>query len=165
MQTLIILRGYPGSGKTTIGKQLQFNGLGKFVDHNAILAAISKIAGNDTGLCDAINGLELAITEKLLEEGENVIVARGFSQEKSLAPYTEIAQRLGAECQVYRLEAPLTVLEKRVTAAERHEQLNPTTTKEALHAWVHGNPLESVEGEIIIDSTADIATVLNKVVQ
>ena len=45
---LIILRGYPGSGKTTVGKRLEKQGLGIFIDHNAILTFVASIAGNDT---------------------------------------------------------------------------------------------------------------------
>ena len=57
MVKLIILRGYPGSGKKTIGKALEAEGLGKFVDHNAILTFIANIVGDDEGIYDDIVNL------------------------------------------------------------------------------------------------------------
>lgn len=66
MNQLILLRGYPGSGKTTIGKLLEKRGVGKFIDHNAILTFISTISGDDDGIYDDIANLEQAIARKLL---------------------------------------------------------------------------------------------------
>lgn len=92
MKELIILRGYPGSGKATIGKILQTDGLGTFIDHNAILTFIANIVGDDNGIYDDIHKLEIALTNKLLEDGTSVIVARGFCSIASMRPYFETAK-------------------------------------------------------------------------
>ena len=63
MQRLTIIRGYPGSGKTTIGKRLEDQKLGIFIDHNRILTFIAQFTTNDDGLYDEISQLELAMTK------------------------------------------------------------------------------------------------------
>jgi broad-specificity NMP kinase len=73
MNQLIILRGYPGSGKTTVAKLLEREGCGVFIDHNAILTFIAGFTGNDEGIYHEIHALELAMTSKLLRDGKSAI--------------------------------------------------------------------------------------------
>lgn len=84
-QKLIILRGYPGSGKTTVGKLLEKKNQGVLVDHNAILTFLANIVGDDEGIYEDIHILEKAMARKLLKDKKNVIVARGFSSSDSVS--------------------------------------------------------------------------------
>ena len=164
-QKLIILRGYPGSGKTTVGKQLENRGLGKFIDHNAILTFVTKIAGNDDGIYDQIADLEIAICAKLISEGRTVIVARGFSKLSSLLPYEQITKKAGLQSIIIRLNVSQIELANRVTAPARKLDFNPTINEHELRKWVTNNPLESKMGEIIIDNQKPLNKVLSEIKQ
>lgn len=164
MTRLTVLRGYPGAGKTTIGRELERAGMGKFIDHNAILTFIANITGDDDGVYDNIAGLELAMTKKLLDKGADVIVARGFSSLEAMEPYSDIATASGAKFVVFRIDVNHDDLAKRVTSEERLSDFNPTVTREALDDWVTRNPIVDYQSEIIIDNTQPLATVVKDMV-
>ena len=164
MTKLVLIRGYPGSGKTTIGKQLAEEGVGKFIDHNAILTFIANIAGNDDGIYDDIASLELAITRKLLLEHANVIVARGFSSLESLKLYENVANELGVELIIVRLDVDQDILSKRVSSRERFVDFNPIVNEKALTEWVKGNPLTNHPFEETFDNTKPLAEVVEAII-
>lgn len=160
---LIILRGYPGSGKTTVGKALENKGVGVFIDHNAILTFVANIAGNDTGIYNEIAQLEKAICKKLLKEGSTVIVARGFSELQSIKEYESIAQENNIPWYIFRLNVPTETLAKRVQSPERKQDFNPTITTQSLNNWIIQNPLQTHVAEHVIDNTNNINTTLRKI--
>ena len=151
-------------GKTTVGKQLQASGVGTFIDHNAILTFIAGIAGNDDGIYDQIADLELAICKKLLTQGQTVIVARGFSKVGSMAPYTHVANQLGTEVAIIRLEATGAELENRVKSPERKLDFNPTVTVAELRKWVSENPLQPHSHEQKVNNEQPLAQVITHIV-
>jgi shikimate kinase len=163
MTKLIILRGYPGSGKTTIGKRLETEGLGKFIDHNAILTFIAGITGDDEGIYDEIADLELAMCKKLLGEGKNTIIARGFSSLASLQPYETITNSLGIEAKILRLSVDKDELMRRVQSHERKLDFNPTTDEAHALKWMNDNPLQDHPDEIVIDNLLPIDTVIDTI--
>ena len=163
MNNLIILRGYPGSGKTTIGKALSDDGAGIFVDHNAILTFIAQLTEDDDGIYDDIADLELAITRKLLTDGKSVIVARGFSKLASIEPYENLADSLGAKCSIIRLDVDETILVSRVQSPERLSDFNPTTNPEALKLWIKDNPLEDTKNEFIVSNSKAVVAVVDTI--
>ena len=165
MKKLIILRGYPGSGKTTIGKRLEACGVGTFIDHNAILTFIAGIAGDDDGIYEQIAALELALCEKLLQKEQAVIVARGFSALSSLAPYEEAARKLDVECRIIRLDVSGEALGRRVASPERRHDFNPTVTEDALQQWVQENQIENHDDETIVDNEKPIEEVVEAIVE
>jgi shikimate kinase len=164
MTQLIILRGYPGSGKTTIGKALENQGIGKFIDHNAILTFVASISGDDNEIYDDIANLEKAIKRKLLRSGETVIVARGFSSLTSLKPYIQIAEDFGARVRIIRLNVNHNELLRRVASSERKEGFNPTIDTESLRKWVEKNPIASHPDEITIDNLRPIDEVTSSII-
>lgn len=161
MIQLIILRGYPGSGKTTIGKQLHSIGAGEFIDHNAILTFIAGIAGDDEGIYDEIAQLELAICKKLLSEGRSVIVARGFSNVASIDAYTNLASDLSVDARIVRLEVSERELINRVQSAERLLDFNPTIDESHALDWIANNPIESHPDEIIVNNELPLRQVIS----
>lgn len=161
MTRLIILRGYPGSGKTTIGKRLHATGAGEFIDHNAILTFIANITGDDEGIYDEIAQLELAMCRKLLSEGKSVIVARGFSSLSSIETYTNIAAELGVGSKVIRLEVSHQELIIRVQSPERKSDFNPTIDESHALDWMTNNPIENHPEEIAIDNERPLTEVIN----
>lgn len=153
---LIILRGYPGSGKTTVGKELERRGVGKFIDHNAILTFIAGVAGDDEGIYDEIANLELAISKKLLSEGGSVIVARGFSKLVQIAAYETAADDLEARSIVVQLDVIQEELLKRVQSPERKLEFNPTVNEVAANDWMSENPLEEHPNQVVIDNNQSL---------
>ncbi len=151
MQKLIILRGYPASGKSTIGEALESAGIGVFVDHNRILSFIAGMTGDDEGIYDDIHQLELAMTRKLLVDGKSAIVARGFTKADSVEPYRTLAVNKGVPFNIFRLDGSVELLEKRVVAPERKHGFNPSTNIEALRIWIEENPMDSIDNEIVLD--------------
>lgn len=162
MTKLTIIRGYPGSGKTTLGKMLQDNGFGVFIDHNEILTFVASIAGDDEGIYENIADLEKAMARKLLYSGKDVIVARGFSSKASVASYQEIAQEAHAVHLILRLEASEQVLSERVQSPERQKDFNPTITPSALSAWIKDNPIEDIATEQVVNADKSIGEVFNQ---
>jgi shikimate kinase len=160
---LILLRGYPGSGKTTIGKELENRGVGTFIDHNSILTFVAGIAGNDEGIYDEIANLELAIAKKLLSEGESVIVARGFTKLAQLAVYEAMADSIRTKKIVVRLDVDRNELLERVQSPERKLDFNPTTTESAADEWMNENPMESHPNEAIIDNNQPMHNTVNAI--
>lgn len=161
MTQLIVLRGYPGSGKTTIGKQLRSIGVGEFIDHNAILTFIAEIAGDDEGIYNEIAQLEIAICRKLLSEGRSVIVARGFSNVSSIDAYTNIASDLDVDAKIIRLEVDKRELINRVQSPERLLDFNPTINESHVLDWIANNPIESHPSEVIIDNEQSLDVVID----
>ncbi len=167
MAKLIILRGYPGSGKTTVGKRLSDENVGTFIDHSSILTFIANIAGNDDGIYEDIASLELAITQKLLKEQKSVIIARGFSSPESLQQYENVAVKLGIKPIIFRLNVDHTILSNRVASSERLGEFNPTATKEALDVWIENNSLVDHPLEKVIDNSQSldktVAEIISKI--
>jgi len=156
MTLLAIIRGYPGSGKATLGKAIQEAGCGKFTDHNQVLTFITSIAGDNDGTYEDIAMLEQAIARKLLQQGQDVTVARGFSSANSVNQYAELAKSCGANFVIVRLDAPIETLAQRVQSAERHNDFNPTITPDDFYSWVTQNPIEPIPDEKIIDASMPI---------
>jgi shikimate kinase len=163
MTQLIILRGYPGSGKTTIGKLLAADNIGSFIDHNAILTFLAGITGDDEGIYDEIAALELAMCRKLLAEGKDVIVARGFSSLASVKSYEDMAHTLNIPTRILRLEVSETELMTRVQSPERQLDFNPTTDETYAADWMADHPIESHPHEIIIDNEQPIHDVITHI--
>ncbi len=157
---VLIIRGYPGSGKTSVGKTLEHDGYGRFVDHNAILTFIASITGDDEGIYDDIHSLELAMVRKILADDSSVIVARGFSSAASIRPYRDVVKRSGCKVTIIRLQAELSELKVGVQAIERKTEFNPTVSAEALQRWIKNNPIEPVDDEVIIDASPDLQSVV-----
>lgn len=157
---IIIVRGYPGSGKTTVGKLLSKKLNDVFIDHNSILTFLAAITGNDEGIYTEIHNLELAMAKKLLAENKNVIVARGFSTSESIAPYQAVACMLGADVFVFRLHVSENNLKSRVMAEERKKDFNPTINETTLLTWIADNPLHDIKGEYRIDADKPIDEVV-----
>jgi shikimate kinase len=163
MTKLIILRGYPGSGKTTIGKRMQAEEIGKFIDHNAILTFLAQITGDDEGIYDEIAQLELAISKKLLAEGNVVIIARGFSSLSSMQTYEAAAGELGVVIKILRLNVDKDELVRRVQSPERKLDFNPTIDEAHAVEWMNNNPMQDHPSEIIVDNSAPVDEVIDKI--
>ena len=165
MSNLILIRGYPASGKSTQGKLLQQEGKGTFIDHNDILNFISSYTKNDDGIYEDINNLELAMTNKLLEENNDVIVARGFSSLDSIQKYINVGTKNNSKIYIFRIDADISNLENRVLDPNRKSGFNPVNEKESLSKYIKDSPMQNLDNEIIINSNLDKNEVLKKILE
>lgn len=162
MPELIIVRGYPGVGKTTFSKALAKQNHFTFIDHNDILNGITKYTANDNYIYKDIHSLELAMTKKLLHDGKSVIIARGFSKKSDFVPYIEYVKNSKTKYKVVRLEISIEVLIERVKSPYRDEDFKPIKSTPGLRKWIASNPIEDYEDEVILDATQPIADMITK---
>jgi predicted kinase len=85
---LILVRGLPGSGKSTYAKTLG-------LEHYEADMYFEQIGFNPALLKDAHNWCQVE-TYAALRRGESVVVSNTFTQRWELRPYYDIAQRCGA---------------------------------------------------------------------
>ena len=152
-QQLIILRGYPASGKSAVGLKLQMNGKGTFLDHNYIVNAVCTMTDDDQGLYEAIRALEFEMTRKMLADGKSVIVARGFHKVSHMEPYLEIASQEQVPVTVVRLEPAHEVLKDRV--GNRQYNTMAIQDAKALEEYIKEHPMEGLDDEHIVDTGGD----------
>lgn len=95
---LFLIRGLPGSGKTTLAEQLDSVG---FVDE--IVAADDFMVDEEGNYVFVPSRLShahemcLNLTRIFLTEGLRVAVHNTFTTEKEMAPYFELAEELGVQ--------------------------------------------------------------------
>lgn len=149
---MLIIRGNPASGKSTIGKFLEQQGFGVFVDHNALLTLVCTMTMNDDGLFEDIKKLEFSIAKKLLKDGESIIIARGFNTKDSLIPYLELANDKSVTLVIIRLQSDIKTLAERMQDPMRKASRNPISDKNDLINWVKSHSFEDIENEIILNT-------------
>lgn len=162
---LIIIRGYPGSGKSTLGRRLCKEGYGKFIDHNELLNKIVEFTGDDKDIYDDIVRLELALVRKLLTEGKDVIVARGFASEAGVSDYVQLAEEAGASHVVLHLDGQEDLLAQRILSQSHKDDYTPIETPERLHVWMAEHPMEQIENEVKISISQPFDQMLKEVEQ
>lgn len=150
MPVLIVVRGYPSVGKTTVGRMLAHKGAGRFIDHNQIINTICSMVGDDEGIYEEIHRFELALTEKVLEDGYSAIVGRGFTKKLSLEPYRDLAKQMKAKFVVIRLIGKLDTLKQRVRGSDRFQNQLSINSPQELMQWIERFPMEDYPGEHII---------------
>lgn len=150
---LIILRGYPGSGKTTVGRLFAQQGLGSFIDHNAVLNKLVGRDGTDDGRYEEIHQQEQVLTRQALQVGQDTLIARGFTIRSQVEPYLKLAEETGASVHVFRLEVPSAVLAERVTADSRSMDAMSLKTPKELGEWMAAHPMEPLQQEIELNGT------------
>jgi shikimate kinase len=160
---LIVIRGYPGSGKSTLGQRLQKEGYGVFIDHNELLNQIVQFTGDDKDIYDDIVRLELALVRKLLNDGKDVIVARGFATEGGVIDYLHLAEEAGAGHIILHLDGPEELLAQRILSPSRKDDYTPISTPEQLRSWIDSHPMEQIENEVKISISQPFDQMLREV--
>jgi len=142
---LVLLRGYTGVGKTTVGQALAEQNSWRLIDHDTLQHTVCSQIGDDEVICDEINRLELSLVAEVLRQGESAIVAQNFIKRSQLEPYLRLARQYRARSQVVRLQAPLSVWRKRANSSGSIQ------------------PMEISVGELIVDATKPVLEIINNI--
>lgn len=110
-QFLIILRGAPASGKTTIAKVLR--GTNQEIAWLKIDNFKDFFVDESLEMLQYVNGLAVATLEYLLDKEFSVVMDGVFQDVQPINRSVDIAKRKGIKTLVYELECPLEELQKR----------------------------------------------------
>lgn len=111
MQKLIILRGAPSSGKSTIARKLR-----NFQKKIAWLKVdnFKDFFAEDSSIAlDYVNEAAIVTLEYLLNQGFSVVMEGVFQNTKYIKRATETAKKRNIPCRVFQLECSLKTLQMR----------------------------------------------------
>ena len=139
MATLFLICGLPGSGKTTLAKQLEqtHNALRLCPDEwiTEILSDPSDIPELDR-LRDPVESIQWDVAKRTLILGVNVILENGFWSRRERDYFRSEAEALGANVKLHYLEVDMNELWRRIS--KRNADLPPDTfhvSRENLEEW------------------------------
>jgi len=94
---LILLRGVPGSGKTTLGNIILFNTQSNIQDvlsaDNFFVNEKGEYIFDATKLKEAHNDCQVKCAERMRNQFSKIVVANTFTQEWEMEPYFTMAER------------------------------------------------------------------------
>lgn len=99
MAILTLMKGAPGSGKSTTAKRM-FPGT-LLLENDQFLMRDGKYCWSKESVQDAIKWCTASV-EIALKNGMDVVVANTFTKRRFIAAYEKLAMKYGAKFQVYR---------------------------------------------------------------
>jgi len=140
MPTLFLICGLPGSGKTTLARQLEKSQPALRLCPDEWIGSILADAGDLTELDrlrTPVESLQWDLAKRALLLGVDVILENGFWSREERGSYRSQAEALGAQVELRYLDVSRGELWKRLS--QRNENLPPGTfavTKEQLDLWL-----------------------------
>ncbi|MGH6957680.1 MAG: AAA family ATPase [Caulobacteraceae bacterium] len=115
MATFHLLCGLPGSGKTTLAREIEARAPALLLSPDPWMARVVR-NGWDAKRREAVKALQLDLAKRALELGINVVSDAGFwlRRERDLA--RETARQAGADAQLHFLDVPVEELLTRLAA-------------------------------------------------
>src|ERR1035437_3519130 len=110
-QFLIILRGVPASGKTTIAKQ--FRNFDKKIAWLKVDNFKEFFAEDSSVALDYVNGSAIATLEYLFDQGFSVIMDGVFQETSAIDEALELAGGKNIKAIVYQIKCSLSILQER----------------------------------------------------
>ncbi len=139
MSTLFLICGLPGSGKTTLAKELEISECALRLCPDEWIAALlndpTDIPELDR-LREPVESLQWEIAKRALVLGTNVILENGFWSREERMRFRAQAQKLGAHVELRFLDVPRDELWSRLS--KRNMDLPPGTfiiMEEQLDLW------------------------------
>ena len=137
--TLTLVCGLPGSGKTTVAKQLAKERDAFRLSPDEWIHRIIEVTANQIDLDrlrDPIEELQWDIVMELLHHNVDVILEWGFWSKQERVALSGLARDAGASVDLCFLDIPIDELWRRIS--KRNANLSPGTfavTKENLELW------------------------------
>ena len=128
---LIVICGLPGSGKTTLAKQLEADCLAVPFSADDWMTALS-INLHDEPARERIETLQWTVCQQLLANGLTAIVEWGSWGRWERDILRKRARELGAAVELHYLSAPIDILFARI---ERRAMEDPPITREVVTRW------------------------------
>lgn len=118
MADLHVICGLPGSGKTTLAKQLERDENALYLNADVTLKTLRGPGrgGDLDALRDQVEVVLETIALRVLELGTNVVVDNGYWARSQRAELRERAEAVGAAVKIYYLDVALGELWRRVQA-------------------------------------------------
>ncbi len=110
-QKVIVLRGAPASGKSTIAKS--FRDFEKKIVWLKVDSFKDFFAEDSSIALDYVNGAAIATLEYLLDEGFSVVIEGIFQNPRALEHILSTSAAKGVQCLVFELQVSLKVLQQR----------------------------------------------------
>lgn len=139
MATLYLLCGLPGSGKTTLAKQLEISETAlRLCPDEWIVSLLSDPTDTNERdrLRDPVEKIQWEVAKKSLVLGINVVLENGFWSREERNEYRSQAEPLGAQVKLIYLNVSIEELWKRLS--KRNENLPEGTfkvSKKQLELW------------------------------
>lgn len=114
MQSLIILRGAPSSGKSTIARGLKsLKNKVAWLKVDSFKPFFAKDVAEENEAIDYVNQAALASLEHLLKQDFSVVMEGIFQNPKYISAAVDVAKQANIQFKVYELECPLEILQTR----------------------------------------------------
>lgn len=123
---LHLICGLPGSGKTTLGKQLEHDCDAVRFEPDDWLYRLSIDFYDETGRAK-VEDLQWELAQRLLRHGHDVVLENGFWSKKERDGYRAVADAIGVTTKVHFLDVSMAELKSRIV---RRNQMRDASTPE-----------------------------------
>lgn len=139
MTTLHLIRGLPGSGKTTLAHQLEKDGEGIRLSPDEWMTALGFHL-YDEAARTRVEQLQWKLAQRLLANKTSVILENGFWSRQERDAYRSVAISLGAKTRLHYLSIPIEELRRRIIARNQDNPPESMVDPDDLLSW--GNLFE-----------------------
>jgi|TARA_R110000868_G_scaffold379975_1_gene645969 predicted kinase len=132
---LHLICGLPGSGKTTLSKQLEHACNAVRFSPDEWLHRLGIDFYDETGRAK-VEGLQWELAQQLLQHGNDVVLENGFWSKEERDNYRAVASAIGATTKVHFLDVPMTELKSRIVRRNQaRDAATPEVDPSSLDEW------------------------------